>query len=97
MAEFVQVAQVGEVPPGEGKLVYQMQTREMVPVAGVGHAPTVGSPEIAPHYEEKVSQHQQTYDVYDLTVPIADLGSHAVPRWVRRYLAAHPPSRHAIT
>ncbi len=61
-----------EIRDREGKLVYQMQSRETVPV-GPRLAPTVGSPEIAPHYEEKVKQSKQTYDV-DLTVPIADLG-----------------------
>ena len=62
-----------EIRDRENRLVYQMQTRETVPV-GPAAAPTVGSAEIAPHYEEKVSEKQQTYDVYDLTVPIADLG-----------------------
>ncbi|HET9766116.1 MAG TPA: ATP-binding protein [Thermoanaerobaculia bacterium] len=61
-----------EIRDRENRLVYQMQTRETVPVDPA--APTVGSPEIAPHYEEKVREKQQTYDVYDLTVPIADLG-----------------------
>jgi signal transduction histidine kinase len=62
-----------EIRDREGKLVYQMQTRETVPLEA-GAVPTVGSTEIAPHFEEKVSERQQTYDVYDLTVPIADLG-----------------------
>jgi len=62
-----------EIRDREGKLVYQMQTRETVPLVPRS-APTVGSAEIAPHYEEKVSERQQTYDVYDLTVPIGDLG-----------------------
>ena len=62
-----------EIRDREGKLVYQMHTRETLPLGG-GAAPTVGSPEMAPHYEEKVSERKQTYDVYDLTVPIADLG-----------------------
>ena len=60
-----------EIRDREGKLVYQMQTREMVPVAG---ASAVTSPELAPHYEEKVGEQQLTYDVYDLTVPIDEFG-----------------------
>src|ERR1051325_7300322 len=63
-----------EIRDRENRLVYQMQTRETIPV-GSPAAPTVGSAEIAPHYEEKVTEKKpQTYDVYDLTVPIADLG-----------------------
>jgi signal transduction histidine kinase len=62
-----------EIRDREGKLVYQMQTRAMVPV-GSGRGPSVGSPEIAPHLEEKVSERQQTYAVDHLTVPIADIG-----------------------
>ncbi|HEV8632216.1 MAG TPA: ATP-binding protein [Thermoanaerobaculia bacterium] len=61
-----------EIRDREGKLVYQMQHRETVPVTP-RLAPTVGSPEVAPHYEEKVSQRQYTYDV-DMTVPIGDVG-----------------------
>ena len=60
-----------EIRDREGKLVYQMQTRETVPVAG---APAVTSPELAPHFEEKVGEQQLTYDVYDLTVPIEEFG-----------------------
>jgi signal transduction histidine kinase len=62
-----------EIRDKEGKLVYQMQRRETVPVAPRLSAP-VGSPEQPPRYEEKVQQRQSTYDVYDLNVPIADLG-----------------------
>jgi signal transduction histidine kinase len=62
-----------EIRDREGKLVYQMQTRAVVPL-GAPQAPTLNSAEIAPHYEEKVKERQQTYDVYDLTVPIADIG-----------------------
>ncbi|HXT50229.1 MAG TPA: ATP-binding protein [Thermoanaerobaculia bacterium] len=62
-----------EIRDKDGKLVYQMSTRETVPVIP-GAAPTVASAEIAPHVEEKVNQKQQTYDVYDLTVPIEDIG-----------------------
>jgi signal transduction histidine kinase len=62
-----------EIRDREGKLVYQMQTRETVPVAPDA-APTITSRELSPHLEEKVAERQQTYEVYDLTVPIADLG-----------------------
>jgi signal transduction histidine kinase len=62
-----------EIRDREGKLVYQMQTRETVPVVA-GESPAVASPEMAPHYEEKVGEQQLTYDVYDLTVPIEEFG-----------------------
>ena len=62
-----------EIRDRENRLVYQMQTRETVPV-GPGAAPTVGSAEVGPDYKEKVSEKKQTYDLYDLTVPIGDLG-----------------------
>ena len=62
-----------EIHDREGKLVYRAQTGETLPVEP-RLAPSVGSPELAPHYEEKVAERQQTYDVYDLTVPIGDLG-----------------------
>jgi signal transduction histidine kinase len=62
-----------EIRDREGKLVYQMQTRETVPVAGA-ETPAVTSPELAPHYEEKVGERQLTFDVYDMTVPIEEFG-----------------------
>ena len=62
-----------EIRDRENRLVYQMQTRETVPV-GPGAAPTVGSAEVGPDYKEKVSDKKQIYDLYDLTVPIGDLG-----------------------
>lgn len=67
-----------EIRDREGKLVYQMQTRETVPLApsdGPGMAsPELGSRELPPQYEEELSERQQTYDVEDITVPIGDLG-----------------------
>jgi len=67
-----------EIHDREGKLVYRAETGETLPV-GPRQAPTMGSPEmgspeLTPRYEEKVNERQQTYDVYDLTVPIGDLG-----------------------
>jgi signal transduction histidine kinase len=62
-----------EIRDREGKLVYQMQTRETVPV-GPTETATLASAELSPHYEEKVGEQQLTYDVYDLTVPIEEFG-----------------------
>ena len=61
-----------EIRDREGKLVYQMQTRETVPVEA--SPPALASPELGPQYEEKVGEQQLTYDVYDLTVPIEEFG-----------------------
>jgi signal transduction histidine kinase len=66
-----------EIRDREGKLVYQMQSRETVPLAPAP-LPSLASPELgtrlSPQYEEELSERQRTYDVYDLTVPIGDLG-----------------------
>ena len=67
-----------EIRDREGKLVYQMQTRETVPLApspGAAMAsPELGSRELPRQYEEELSERQQTYEVEDITVPIGDLG-----------------------
>ena len=67
-----------EIRDREGKLVYQMQTRETVPLAPPPGpslaAPELGSRELPAQYEEELSERQQTYEVEDITVPIGDLG-----------------------
>ena len=67
-----------EIRDREGKLVYQMQTRETVPLVpspGPSVAsPELGSRELPPQYEEELSERQQSYEVHDITVPIAEFG-----------------------
>jgi signal transduction histidine kinase len=62
-----------EIRDREGKLVYQMQSRELVPL-GEGEGAEVAAPDQAPHLEQRTVERQETYDVYDLSVPIGTLG-----------------------
>ena len=67
-----------EIRDREGKLVYQMQTRETVPLSP-SPGPSLGSPELGsrelpPQYEQELSERQQTYEVHDITVPIGEFG-----------------------
>jgi signal transduction histidine kinase len=66
-----------EIRDREGKLVYQMQSRETVPLAPAPQ-PSMASPELGsrgvPGYEEELSERQLTYEVDDLTVPIGEFG-----------------------
>ncbi|HVS03381.1 MAG TPA: HAMP domain-containing sensor histidine kinase [Thermoanaerobaculia bacterium] len=63
-----------EIRDREGRLVYQMQTRETVPM-GQEEGARVASPEGGAAFEQQHDERQLTYEVADLTVPIADLGA----------------------
>jgi signal transduction histidine kinase len=61
-----------EIRDREGKLVYQMQDREILPLDD-RRRPQVGT-EMAPHLEQRIIERQESFDVYDLTVPIGTMG-----------------------
>ena len=60
-----------EIRDKDGNLVYQMQTKETLPIGG---QVDVSSPETVPRFEEKQVEHRETFEVSDLTVPIGDMG-----------------------
>lgn len=62
-----------EIRDERGRLVYRIESDEMIP-ADPQAGPVVASPEGGPEVEERQFERQFTYDVYDLSVPIGDLG-----------------------
>ncbi|MBZ0114457.1 MAG: GHKL domain-containing protein [Thermoanaerobaculia bacterium] len=66
------MVRVVEIRDRDGTLVYQMQSKEILPVGGEGLV--LGSPEVQPHVEQTTTERESTFDLHNLSVPIGEMG-----------------------